>query len=215
MKQHFLTAAEFVKAYMKKTERPEMGPRRTASFRWRHTLRVLAAAREIGRLEGADMEVVEMACILHDVAKLDQRSESFHHAVLGSRIAGQFLAGLHLPSEFSARVVEAVRFHSLDTNRENLRLETLVLKDADRLDEVGALGVLKAASQTECPGGEYRHCATLGLAQLERMATLPFFTAAGRELFNRRLEFMREFWGKAEQELAGEKIQPYAALNCE
>ena len=69
--RYFRAAAEFVKEYMQSTERPEMGRRRTASFRWRHTLRVLAAAREIGRAEGANLEIVEMAALLHDIAKLD------------------------------------------------------------------------------------------------------------------------------------------------
>lgn len=212
MHQHFQAVASFVKEYMESTERPEMGRRRTASFRWRHTLRVLAAAREIGRAQGADLEIVEMAALLHDVAKLDQRSEEIHHAVLGSKIAREYLHKLEIPADKVERIVEGIRFHSNDTHQDNLNLETLILKDADRLDEVGALGVIMTGVYAGRMGMDYCGCFRQGIKDLNNFEDLTFYTAKGKEIFTHRIQVMRQFWLQAERELLGEKFPEYSDL---
>lgn len=212
MQQHFVTAASFVKEYMEKTERPEMGKRRTAGFRWRHTLRVLVTAREIGQAEGADLEVVEMSALLHDVAKLDQRSDQVHHAVLGSQIVEEFLKGLDISQEKAEKIIQAVRFHSFDTHQPGLNLETLVIKDADRLDEVGALGIIWTGVHAGRVGMDYRGCFRQGVKDLNNLEDLPFYTKTGKEMFRDRIKFMESFWRQAEAELRGEHLTPYCDL---
>ncbi len=212
MQQYFKTVAIFVKKYMETTERPEVGRRRTASFRWRHTLRVLATAREIGQAQGADLEIVEMAALLHDVAKLDPRSEEIHHAVLGSKLASQHLLKLRIPADKVERIAEAIRFHSYDTHQENLSLETLVLKDADRLDEVGALGVVMTGVYAGRMGMDYRGCFRQGIKDMNNLEDLTFYTAKGKEIFAQRLQLMRQFWLQAEGELQGENLPEYFDL---
>lgn len=210
MNKLFQVVADFVKEYMESTERPEMGRRRTASFRWRHTLRVLALAREIGLDQGADMEIIELAALLHDVAKLDQRSDEIHHAVLGSKIADEFLHKLQISPEKIRGVVEAIRFHSYGIYQDHLNLETLVLKDADRLDEVGALGIIMTGTYAGRMGMDYRGCFRQGLKDLENLEGLTFYTKTGKELFAQRIKIMKEFWRQAEAELSGERIPEYS-----
>ncbi|MDD2282749.1 MAG: HD domain-containing protein [Eubacteriales bacterium] len=212
MQQHYVTVANFVREYMQTTERPEMGRRRTASFRWRHTLRVLSTAREIGLTEGANMEVLEIAALLHDVAKLDPRSDEIHHAVLGSQIAEEFLHKLNIPEQQLGMIVEAIRFHSLDTNQDDLGLETLVLKDADRLDEVGALGIISVGIHAGRVGMDYRGCFRQGLKELNNLEDLIFYTASGKIIFKQRFKLTESFWRQAEMELAGESLASYADL---
>jgi len=173
---------------------------------------VLAAAREIGRAEGADMEIIEIAALLHDVAKLDKRSDEVHHAVLGSKIAETYLHKLGVPQEKVERIVEAIRYHSYDTHQEGLRLETLVLKDADRLDEVGALGIIMTSIYAGRVGMDYRGSFRQGIKDLNNLEDLSFYTNTGREMFARRIRFMEEFWQQAELELSGEKISEYLEL---
>lgn len=212
MQQHYVTVANYVREYMQTTERPEMGHRRTASFRWRHTLRVLSTAREIGLTEGANMEVLEIAALLHDVAKLDPRSDEIHHAVLGSQIAEEFLLKLNIPEQQLQMIIEAIRFHSLDTNQDDLGLETLVLKDADRLDEVGALGIIAVGIHAGRVGMDYRGCFRQGLKELNNLEDLIFYTAAGKAIFKQRLKLTEGFWRQAEMELAGENLASYADM---
>lgn len=209
MEEKYLAVANYVKEYLEKTERPEMGRRRTASFRWRHTLRILVTAREIGLAEGADMDIIEISALLHDIAKLDQRADEMHHAVLGSQIAEKYLRSQGFPEERIERVVEAVRFHSFDTHEDNLKLETLVLKDADRLDEVGALGVILTGVHAGRVGMDYRGCFRQGIKDLRNLEDLKFYTKRGREMFSQRIKFMADFWRQAEFELCGENISSY------
>ncbi|MTI94049.1 MAG: HD domain-containing protein [Firmicutes bacterium] len=210
MEQEFVAAARFVKEYLEKTERPEMGKRSTAGFRWRHMLRVLNNARIIGKAEGADMDVLEMAVLLHDVAKLDPRSETTHHAVLGSEVAERYLRQAGLPSDYSHKVVEAVRYHAYDTYKDDLSLETLVLKDSDRLDEVGALGVIWVGIHAGRIGMDYRGCFGRAARDLHSLQELHLYTETGREMFTKRLKIMNEFWLQVEEELTGESLEPYS-----
>jgi len=158
------------------------------------------------------MDVVELAALLHDIAKLDQRSDEVHHAVLGSQIADKFLRKLKVPEDVSAKIVEAVRYHSLDTHQEYLGLETLVLKDADRLDEVGALGIIQAGVHAGRVGMDYRGCFRQGIKELNNLEDLIFYTRTGKKMFDHRLKVMAEFWRQAELELSGENLSSYSDL---
>ena len=209
MQQYYLPVANFVRDYMETTEGPEAGHRRTASFRWRHTLRVLSTAREIGLAEGANMEVLEIAALLHDVAKLDPRADEIHHAVLGSQVAEDFLRKLGIPEQPLQMIIEAIRYHSLDTHQDDLGLETLVLKDADRLDEVGALGILsvgiyagRVAWTIGVPSARHKRTQQSGESHL--------YTKTGKQIFKERLKLTQDFWRHAEIELAGENLASYA-----
>jgi len=210
VQQYYLPVANFVREYMETTEGPEAGHRRTASFRWRHTLRVLSTAREIGLAEGANMEVLEIAALLHDVAKLDPRADEIHHAVLGSQVAEDFLRKLGIPEQPLQMIIEAIRYHSLDTHQDDLGLETLVLKDADRLDEVGALGILSVGIYAGRVGMDYRGAFRQGIKELSNLENLTFYTKTGKQIFKERLKLTQDFWRHAEIELAGENLASYA-----
>lgn len=212
MQQQYLAVAKHVRQYLESSQSRQQGIRRTARFRWRHTLRVLATAREIGKAEGANIEIVELAALLHDIAKLDPRSQQVHHAILGSQMAAEYLEQLGMTQQKVQRVAEAVRYHSYDTHRDGLALETLVLKDADRLDEVGALDILQAGMQAGERSMDYRESHMQGLKQLKHMRNVPFFTATGRRMVAQRLKIMEDFWRQAEAELAGEEMPPYGKI---
>lgn len=212
MQQYFLPVANFVREYLQTTEGPEMGRRRTASFRWRHTLRVLSTVRKIGLAEGANMDVLEIAALLHDVAKLDPRSDEIHHAVLGSQIAEECLRKLNIPEQPMQMIIEAIRFHSLDTNQDDLGLETLVLKDADRLDEVGALGIISVGIYAGRVGMDYRGSLRQGIKELSNLENLTFYTKTGKRIFRERLKLTQDFWQQVATELAGENLASYTDL---
>jgi len=212
LEQYYKPTADFVRLWLEKTERPEMGRRNTAGFRWRHMLRVLKTAREIGLAEGADLGIIELATLLHDVAKLDPRTETIHHAVLGSQIAEKYLTDLDINSETVARIVEAVRYHSYDTVPEQMSLETKVIKDADRLDEIGALGVIWVGIHAGRVGMDYRGSFRQGQKELVNLEQLTFYTETGKAFFEKRFKFIQDFWSQVEFELMGEKISPYEEI---
>jgi uncharacterized protein len=103
-----------------------------------HVLRVLALAERLARSEGADLEVVRAAALLHDVA----RGQEADHAQAGAELARRLLAGQ--PAERVEAVAHAIAAHRFRTGPAPQTLEAQVLHDADKLDAIGAIGVARA-----------------------------------------------------------------------
>jgi len=107
-----------------------------------HVLRVLALAEQLARHEGADLEVVRTATLLHDMARGHGDRMSTDHAVAGAELARQLLAG-HAPERVEA-VAHAIAAHRFRAGPSPQTIEAQVLHDADKLDAIGAIGVARA-----------------------------------------------------------------------
>ncbi|QDX41501.1 HD domain-containing protein [Salarchaeum sp. JOR-1] len=116
-------------------------PWHSAEYRFNHILNVTDLAVEIARKEGADVDVVRVASLFHDVAKLEADQDV--HAEEGARVARQFLE-THgdYPASFVDRVCDAVAKHSYQGSLADLSLEARCLVEADLLDKVGANGTV-------------------------------------------------------------------------
>jgi uncharacterized protein len=107
-----------------------------------HVLRVLALAERIGQAEGADMEVVRAAALLHDVGRMQAEKTGRDHAAFAADRARKILAGQ--PAEKVEAVTHAIAAHRFRTGPQPATLEAQVLFDADKLDAIGAVGVARA-----------------------------------------------------------------------
>ena len=103
-----------------------------------HVLRVLALAERLACSEGADLEIVRTAALLHDVA----RGQEGDHAQAGAELARRLLVG-HPAARVEA-VAHAIAAHRFRTGSAPQTLEAQVLHDADKLDAIGAIGVARA-----------------------------------------------------------------------
>ncbi len=114
-------------------------PWHSSEYRFNHTLNVMALAEEIGEAEGADLDVVRVAALFHDVAKLDADQDV--HAAEGARVAREYLTTRgEYPPRFVERVCSAIEDHSYQGDVTDLNLEAQCLVEADLLDKVGANG---------------------------------------------------------------------------
>ncbi len=113
-----------------------------AAHDFEHVLRVLRLAERIGRAEGADMEVLRAAVLLHDVARVAEDQGGPCHAEAGAQRARQILAD-HPRVKVEA-VAEAIAAHRFRGSHLPETLEAKVLYDADKLDAIGAIGVARA-----------------------------------------------------------------------
>ena len=107
-----------------------------------HVLRVLALAERIGRAEGADLEIVRTAALLHDAGREGAEAQGLDHAAFAAARAREILAGQ--PRERVEAVAHAVAAHRFRAGPEPFTLEAQVLFDADKLDAIGAVGVARA-----------------------------------------------------------------------
>jgi uncharacterized protein len=107
-----------------------------------HVLRVLALAERLGKAEGADLEIVRTAALLHDMARGRGDRLLNDHAQAGAELARDLLATQ--PSDRVEAVIHAIAAHRFRTDPSPQTLEAKVVFDADKLDAIGAIGVARA-----------------------------------------------------------------------
>lgn len=111
---------------------------------WFHIERVWNTARTIGREEQADLLVVELAALLHDIA-----DSKFHGGdeEIGPSTAANFLNSIKVDPSISFHVEQIIRHMSFKASLGKPSFNSLemeVVQDADRLDAIGAIGIARA-----------------------------------------------------------------------
>ena len=112
---------------------------------WAHIRRVWQTSRALAaQTSGADLEVVELGALLHDVAdwKFHQGDQE-----AGPRAARQWLLSQQAPEALIAhveRIIREISFKGLGVPTPMSTLEGQLVQDADRLDAIGAIGVARA-----------------------------------------------------------------------
>jgi uncharacterized protein len=111
-----------------------------------HVLRVYHLAETISEQEGADLEIVRAAALLHDVddsASGGEEARLEHHEA-SAAYAGRILAEEGWPEARVKAVQECIRTHRFRAGLEPQTLEARVLYDADKLDAIGAIGAARS-----------------------------------------------------------------------
>lgn len=179
---------------------------------WWHIHRVWGTARHIGALEGADMLIVELAALLHDIAdwKFHDGDES-----VGPRVAGEWLRKLDVSPiviEAVQAIIAGVSFKGESETPAVLTLEGQVVQDADRLDAIGAVGVARVFAYCGYKGipiyepdmhpqagmavADYKKSDSSGVNHFyEKLLLLKdrMNTAAGRELAEERHAYLEDY----------------------
>lgn len=185
-----------------------------ASHAFDHVLRVLALAERIAREEGADLEIVRTATLLHDIA----RNEPDHH-LRGAERARQLLAGR--PTGWVDAVCHAIEAHRFRKGPSPATAEARCLFDADKLDAIGAIGIARAAAyaathgsrlwseplatikaRTTPPAGVDYTPSHEFIGKLSRLQEL-LTTEAARRIAAGRQQFMIEYFQRLDEEVLG------------
>ncbi|MGB5205703.1 HD domain-containing protein [Eudoraea sp.] len=113
---------------------------------WFHTKRVLANSVHIAKKENANLFVVQLAALLHDIA-----DAKFHDGdeTVGPKVASEFMIEHNvdqLSREHIVKIIESVSFKNSFSNTDNPfnSIELQIVQDADRLDAIGAIGIARA-----------------------------------------------------------------------
>lgn len=111
---------------------------------WWHIRRVWHMALKIGKAENADLLVVQLAALLHDIADW-----KFHGGdeEAGPREAAKWLSSQNASEDLIQQVCQIIRevsFKGAGVETKPSTLEAAVVQDADRLDAIGAIGVGRA-----------------------------------------------------------------------
>ncbi|WP_345949521.1 HD domain-containing protein [Mucilaginibacter sp. PAMB04274] len=111
---------------------------------WWHIFRVWNNAKHIAQTEPADLMVVELAALLHDIA-----DSKFHNGdeEIGPLTAVAFLKREQVDDavvEHVAQIIRHMSFKSSFAEQVFHSPELAVVQDADRLDAIGAIGIARA-----------------------------------------------------------------------
>jgi uncharacterized protein len=176
--------------------------------RWAHSERVYGLARRLARQEDADRFIVGAAALLHDLPGDDTGDTA-------ARSAAE-LAPHDLPAPVASAIFDAIAALNLP-DADTASREARILRDADRLEDLGALGVanlLLAGGAADAP--LYERDDPFALlrplapddALIERLyahlAALPrqMHTAAARQIAVRRTGIMLFYLESLRDELA-------------
>jgi uncharacterized protein len=193
-----------------------------AGHDWWHIHRVWGMARRIGEVEGANLLVVELAALLHDIA--DWKAHGGDSAI-GPKMAREWLGPLGIDPDVIAhvsRIIAEMSFKGAGVEQPKLSLEGEVVQDADRLDALGAIGIARAfayggakgrlmydremkptehrtaASYLNTGGTTINHFYEKLLLLKDRMNT-----ATGKAIAKKRHEFMEDFLRRFYEEWEG------------
>jgi uncharacterized protein len=116
------------------------------SHDWDHTERVYALCLRIGRKEKADLGVLTLAALLHDIGREEEdRSHGrVCHARSGAALARTVLERHGCDAATVTAVSRCIRTHRFRGRGVPRTLEARILFDADKLDSIGAVGVGRA-----------------------------------------------------------------------
>ncbi len=110
---------------------------------WYHIDRVRKLALIIAKNENADLFLVELAALLHDIAdwKFHNGDES-----VGPKVAKEWLKSLFVDEnviEQICDIIATISFKGANVNIEMKTLEGMIVQDADRIDALGAIGIAR------------------------------------------------------------------------
>ncbi|MCX5812017.1 MAG: HD domain-containing protein [Proteobacteria bacterium] len=107
-----------------------------------HILRVLRRCIRLGEKLDADLEILVAAVYLHDLGRhyIDDKA----HGALSALKAQPVLERIGFPQEKRDAVLHAIRVHDVAaTPEDRTTLESKILYDADKIDTLGVVGVLR------------------------------------------------------------------------
>ena len=110
---------------------------------WFHIERVWKNAKLIASGEECDLEVVELAALLHDIA-----DSKFHGGdeEIGPKTAANWLRSQNYPQDRIDRIasiIRAISYKGGANEHEDHSIEFHIVQDADRLDAIGAIGIAR------------------------------------------------------------------------
>lgn len=186
---------------------------------WDHVNRVYKLAEYIAEQEGADQFIVNMAVLMHDLGHTVEPKGHEHHVDLSVKLASELMHTYQIPTKLQEAITHAILAHSFSRGLEPCTLEAGVVRDADRLDALGAIGIMRwgiVGGQRERTGRKPyqlddpfadQHALNDDRYMLDHFYTKllkleeGMMTETGLRLARRRTEFMRQYLDEFKCEL--------------
>jgi len=161
-------------------------------------------------MKRVDIEVVEVAALLHDTGKYVERGhKAVDHGGISAAMAEEFLNSIYFNKEKVVAVCHAIRVHT--HGEEPRSVEAKILHDADFLDKMGAVGIatlfIKACltnATIEESAEFWRHPSMDSYVGLHALGLQKphYYTRAAGVLAKKRNKLVYAFFKQLEKEIA-------------
>ncbi len=174
---------------------------------WPHVERVLGLVLRLSEKyrDRIDLEALVVATLLHDIGRSFEEDYGEHHAVISAHLAKHLLRAIGYSEDFIGRVEEIILSHSFSLNKRPESLEAMILSDADKLDAIGAIGIVRAFML----GGERRETIEDKIKhfheKLLKLKKLLYLEESAR-IAERRHKLLEEFLRELKRDLEESKI---------
>lgn len=180
-----------------------------------HTNRVVEIAKYLCQHEGGDSLVVILAALLHDVARsMEDKNKCVDHAEKGAQLARDILTKYTIPVDIINQVVYCIQNHRSD--KQGVTLEAKILRDADKLDSLGAVSITRVIASSFQSSQYYRPVfdPSVPLDGQEKVSAIHylilliqrykngdyFYTKTARDMAEEKASFMEKFVKKFTEE---------------
>lgn len=182
-----------------------------------HIQRVMANCRQICLTERANLDIVLAAALLHDLVNLPKNHpERLQASQMAAEKSHRYLVEAGFSSEEIEKIKSVIKEHSYSLGQRPSSVESAILQDADKLDALGAIGVMRTVT-TGCRMNSSYYNVTDLFAQdrdwddknftvdhfFTKLLKLPDLmnTAFAKTEAERRAQFMIQFLNQLESEL--------------
>ncbi|MBU7027797.1 MAG: HD domain-containing protein [Theionarchaea archaeon] len=168
-----------------------------------HSEFVCDLALKIGEKLNADLEILKVSALLHDVGITMEDSPI--HAVVSAKIAEEVLENTDFPEEKRGGVLYAISVHSDLSSAPIETLEAKILWDADKIAHLGAVVFVRFLMRMPLRGGNTKKALEFFKKNLKTAEVLKenMKTELGKEIAAKRYEFAKIFVEELEEEMGG------------
>jgi len=167
-----------------------------------HAERVRQIAEDIGQREGADLDILRVAALLHDIGVPINKER---HYEIGALLAQGILLQFGFTEDEIEPIAHAIEAHSRYGGPDPQTLEGRILQDADAVEYVGATGLARAivrGLESGAYSGDLSELPALIDGLIERVdGTL--HTERGQALVRDRIAYLRAFQERLKAEIEG------------
>jgi uncharacterized protein len=147
-----------------------------------HVMRVLNNALTIAGNYKVDYDVLVASCLLHDIAPFPSKD----HEARSAKASEKILSSMNFSKETTEKIRHAIIYHNLGFGKQlmpsKLSIEAKILCDADRLDAIGAIGIVRMVNFSTRKGIPMFNAVTDGLNET-LYGNIKFMVKIGGRMF--------------------------------
>ncbi len=187
-----------------------------------HTMRVYNNAITLYEMErSGNIEIIRLGALLHDIARPEEMNSKgkICHAALGAANAVTILTDFGITDqEFLTKISKVIHRHRYRGSHRPRSIEDKIVYDADKLDSIGAVGIGRAfhfagrvgarlhnTREEALNSEEYSNNDSAYREYLVKLRDVPkrMLTESGRQLAEKRADFMHSFFERLNDEVYG------------